>query len=123
MIYNVSDASANQVITRTNLYEIPVSCVVRRHSNKDKDFEPAPRTAPPQEGASGFDVQMHVYKSDKMQDPVTTYPAPVKLGEYLFVGVIMYTSDPTLKVVVTNCVATAQVERNSTPSYTFIENK
>ena len=52
-----------------------------------------------------------------------TYPATVTLGDMLFVGLSLNAQDESLRLVVPECKATADVDRNSSPQYGLIDNK
>ncbi len=58
--YNVT--SSSQIITRHQVYDIPVTCVLGRNGDPDNEVEPAGRTARPRVGEGEFDVAMYIYE-------------------------------------------------------------
>ncbi len=52
-----------------------------------------------------------------------SFPAKVMIGDWVFVGVTLTTSDPNLKLVVPECWATPTEDPNQQPQYYFIQKK
>ena len=55
--------------------------------------------------------------------PIADEPAQINIGSTVYVGVILTTTDPELKVVVNECFTTASADRESTPRYDLIVDK
>ena len=68
-------------------------------------------------------MAMNLYKDNRFVNPISSFPARLKLGEYLYIGVTLTSQDTGLKLVVPNCTATATADRNIEPSYPFIKDK
>ncbi len=51
------------------------------------------------------------------------YPARVRLGDWVYVGLTLASEDDKLKLIVPECKATASEDPNSQPQYYFIDQK
>jgi hypothetical protein len=64
-----------------------------------------------------------VSRSVRFENPISEFPAPIVLGEWVYVGVSLVSSDTDLKVVVPQCYATPDADTDSEPRYYFIQDK
>ena len=84
---------------------------------------PVPRTVPPQYGKGDFDVAMRLYRDSSFSSPISDFPARVSLDSWLYVGLSLTTTDPTLKIVLNQCYAAPGVDPDSQPQYVFVKDK
>lgn len=113
----------SDVITRTTIYYVPVSCIVNRTSNPDNNFDPYTRTPPPQAGGGKYDVQLLLFEDHRFTNPVAENPLRVPLGAWLYVGVQLYSTDPNLKVVLLDCFVSPSIQPTVRPQYYLIRDK
>jgi len=113
----------SDVITRTTIYYVPVSCVINRTSNPNNDFDPYTRTPPPQAGGGKYNVELVLFEDNRFTNPVAQNPLRVLLGDWLYIGVQLYSTDPNLKVVLVDCYASPSNQPDTTPQYYLIRNK
>ena len=60
--YNVPPES--DVISRSEIYEIPVFCLMDRNGDPDEPFEPESLTVPPQYGEGHPDLKLQLFESN-----------------------------------------------------------
>ena len=59
--------SPSEVISRTNVYYIPVYCVLPRRADPTNRVDPALRTAPPRTGDGHFNVRLILFQDNRFQ--------------------------------------------------------
>ena len=111
LIIQREDLNDNKIM-KTNTRSIRTSSVV-----------PVARTVPPQYGAGDFDVAMRLYRDSSFSSPISDFPARVSLDSWLYVGISLTSTDPTLKIVLNQCYAGPGVEPDSQPQYVFVKDK
>ena len=53
----------SQIITRQEIYEIPVFCLMGRNGDPDEPYEPAGLTVPPQYGDGHPDLKLQLFET------------------------------------------------------------
>jgi hypothetical protein len=109
-------------ITRTEVYYIPVTCVIPKESDPANEVEPVGRTAPPQLGEGAFSTFLFLYDNNRFDNPVQSFPVEVTLGDWVYAGVVLSSTDPNLKVIVPRCWTTPEEDKSSTPQYDLIND-
>jgi len=63
--------------------------------------------------------------ADLTQDPVSSGQSPLEvvLGEWMYVGARLHSSDAGLKLVLSQCYVSPSQQANATPRYFLIRNK
>lgn len=109
-------------ITRTEVYYIPVTCVLPKENDPSNEVEPLSRTAPPRVGDGKFSTALYLYENNRFENPVKSFPVRVTLGDWVYAGVVLTSKDQNLKVVVPRCWTTPEVDKTSTPQYDLIND-
>lgn len=118
--------SQSNIITRTQIYYVQVSCIINRTADPNNDVNPQTRTPPPQSGSGVYTVQLLLFKDNRFTDPIVSdinNPPQITLGDWVYAGVQLYSTDPNLKLILINCYASTSVSASATPQYNLIQNK
>lgn len=109
-------------ITRTEVYYIPVTCVIPKETDPSNEIAPQGRTAPPQIGEGQFSSLLFLYDNNRFDNPVQSFPVEVTLGDWVYAGVSLSSIDPNLKVIVPRCWTTPEADKTSMPQYDLIND-
>jgi len=66
---------------------------------------------------------MGLYEGSDFRTEISSLPAQVTLGGWVYAAVSLHSEDPDLKVVVNSCWATADEDPDSSPNYYMLRDK
>jgi hypothetical protein len=117
--------SPSSIITRTEIYYITVYCVMPKAADPNNGFDPIGRTVPPQPGSGNYNVQLILFQDSHFQNPISSSSSPIQvtLGDWVYAGAQLYSSDASLKLVLADCFVSQSSQLDGMPQYYLIRNK
>ncbi|XP_070189520.1 scavenger receptor cysteine-rich domain-containing protein DMBT1-like [Littorina saxatilis] len=117
MSYPLHGIGANKYLR----YDAALTCRMKREATVNKTFEPYGNIT--LANYTHFEIEMLFYEDRMFTTEVATYPYQLLMGDWLNMAVILYTTDPRLKLVVSQCLAEPVVTSGRGPKLIFYNNK
>ncbi|XP_065068293.1 uromodulin-like isoform X2 [Rhopilema esculentum] len=111
------------MITRDHDQSIDVSCIYDRDGfGSSVSYDPIRKVSGNESGVGSFTFNFGMFRNSLFNSRFYSYPAKVKLRDYLYFEASASVQDNNLVLLVDQCYTTPDMNRNSHSKYMFINN-
>ncbi|KAJ8300760.1 hypothetical protein KUTeg_022279 [Tegillarca granosa] len=104
-------------------YSIRLQCEFKRAQNSSIGGIQPITDQVTQVAPGEYKTELQFYTDGTLSTPITSNPLQIVVGVLVYVAVILDTAETNLKIVIQNCFATPDSNRNNPENYPLIRNK